>query len=66
MGTGSQKPEIYIECIVHGGLMKVTAIDSATGTEASVFGPATAPREALQHNAVAKLAYVMKKRANRD
>ncbi len=66
MVSGDRKPEIYIECIVRGGLMKVTAIDSATGTEASVFGPATAAREALQHNAVAKLAYVMKKRANSE
>ena len=58
---GSGKPEIYIEFVVQGGLVKATAIDAATGTEASIFGPATAPREALSRNAVAKLAYVLKK-----
>jgi hypothetical protein len=63
MGSGPQKPEIYIECVLQGGLLKVTAIDSVTATEASVFGPAGA-REALTRNAVAKLAYVLKKKAN--
>ena len=58
------EPEIYIECVLYGGLLKVNAIDARTGTEVSVFGPANA-REALTHNAVAKLAYVMKK-ANRE
>ena len=58
---GEGKPEIYIEFVVKAGLVKATAIDSATGTEASVFGPVTAPREALTRNAVAKLAYVLKK-----
>lgn len=62
MNAGEQKPEIYIECVTHGGLMKVTAIHGATGTEVSVFGPASASsREALTQTAVAKLAYVMKK-----
>jgi len=63
MAAGGQgKPEIYIEFVVQGGLVKATAIDSVTGTEASVFGPASAPREALSHNALAKLAYVLKKK----
>ncbi len=53
---------VYIECVVTGGLMKVSAIDPKTGTEANVFGPATA-REALMRNAVAKLAMVLKKRS---
>jgi hypothetical protein len=62
MGAGEHQPEIYIECMTHGGLMKVTAIDGATGTEVSVFGPASAnSREALTRTAVAKLAYVLKK-----
>ncbi len=61
---GADKPEIYIECVVQGGLMKVTAVHSLSGTEASVFGPASnASREVLTRNAVAKLAYVMKKNA---
>jgi hypothetical protein len=56
--------EVYIECVVQGGFMKVTAVDSATGTEATVFGPASAAsREVLTRNAAAKLAYVLKKRS---
>jgi hypothetical protein len=62
MAPGDDKPDIYIECVTHGGLLKVTAIHGATGTEVSVFGPASATsREALTRTAVAKLAYVMKK-----
>lgn len=57
----ADKPEIYIEFVVQGGLVKATAIDSVTGTEVCVFGPVTAPREALTQNAVAKLEYVLKK-----
>lgn len=64
MDPGDTRPEIYIECVTYGGLLKVTAIHSATGTEVSVFGPASATsREALTRTAVAKLAYVMKKDA---
>jgi hypothetical protein len=51
---------VYIECVVNGALMKVSAIDPKTGTEASVFGPATA-RTALTRTAVQKLAMVLKK-----
>lgn len=61
--SGAGKPEVYIECVVQGGLLKVTAIDSASGTEASVFGPASnASRDVLTRNAVAKLAYLLKKK----
>ena len=60
---GDQKPEIYIEFVVQGGLVKATSIDGATGIEASVFGPVSAPRAALQQNALAKLEYVLKKKA---
>jgi len=62
MAAAPTKDEgVYIECVLHGGLMKVTAIDPSTGTEASVFGPANA-RTALIHNATAKLSWVLKKR----
>lgn len=46
---------------MQGAFVKVTAIDSATGTEVSVVGPATAPRAALQAAAVNKLRYMIKK-----
>ncbi len=62
MCPGDTKPEVYIECVTHGSLMKITAIHGATGTEVSVFGPASeSSREALTRTAVAKLAYVLKK-----
>ena len=64
MASGGNKPEVYIEIIVQGRFVKVSAIDGTTGIEASVFGPATAPREALQHNAVAKLKYLLKRKAS--
>jgi hypothetical protein len=57
----SGEPEVYVEFIVQGNLVKATAIDSVTGTEVCIFGPVTAPREALTQTAVAKLAYVLKK-----
>ena len=35
--------EILIEFVVQGNSVKVTAIDAATGTEASIVGPASSP-----------------------
>lgn len=63
MGVPSDGREILIECVLHGGLLKVTAVDAATGAEAMVFGPATA-RAALTRTAVQKLQMVLKKGAN--
>ena len=45
-----------------GNTVKVTAIDSESGLEASVVGPAGAPRAALAEAARKKLEYVAKKR----
>ncbi len=56
------KSEILIEFIVQGNVIKVTAIDAASGVEASIVGPANAAREALSHAAVKKLKYVMQKK----
>ena len=53
--------EIFVEFVVQGSVVKVTAIDSKTGTEASIMGPANASRDALQAAAVRKLDYVLKK-----
>ncbi len=60
-GGGKPESDVYIECVLKGGLMQVSAIDANTGTEVSVFGPAGA-RTALIRNAVAKLSYVLKKK----
>jgi hypothetical protein len=53
--------EVFVEFIVQGAVVKATAIDSKTGTEASIVGPSNAPRAALQAAAVRKLEYVLKK-----
>lgn len=55
--------EIYVEFVVMGNTVKVTAIDSETGLEASVVGPAGAPRAALAEAARRKLEYVAKKQS---
>jgi hypothetical protein len=52
--------EIYVEFIVQGAYVKATAIDGTTGLEASIVGPATAPRDALGAAARRKLEYVRK------
>jgi hypothetical protein len=53
--------EIYVEFVIMGNTVKVTAIDSETGLEASVIGPAGAPRAAMADAARRKLEYVAKK-----
>ena len=55
--------EIYVEFIVMGNTVKVTAIDSESGLEASVIGPAGAPRVALADAARRKLEYMAKKKS---
>jgi hypothetical protein len=56
--------EIYVEFIVQGNVVKATAIDSATGTEASVVGPANAAQAVMAEAARRKLEYVMKKKSS--
>lgn len=53
--------EVYIEFVVQGAFVKATAIDSKTGTEASIMGPAGAARADLSAAALRKLEYVLKK-----
>ncbi len=45
-----------------GNTVKATAIDSATGMEASVIGPASAPQAVMAEQARRKLEYVLKKK----
>ena len=54
--------EIYVEFVVQGNFIKATAIDAVTATEASIVGPANAPRETLAEAAARKLKYVMAKK----
>ena len=61
-GLSREKAEIYFEFVVQGAYVKATAIDSASGTEASVVGPANAGQAALAEAARRKLDYVLKKK----
>jgi hypothetical protein len=61
--VSTEKHEVFVEFVVHGNFVKATAIDSVTGTEASIVGPAKAGREALSQAALRKLEYVLKKNA---
>lgn len=47
--------EVIIEMRPVGAVVRVAAVDVATGTEVIVFGPASAPQRALEELAVAKL-----------
>ena len=47
--------EVYFELIAIGGSVKVTAIDSGTGIEVSVVGPASAAQADLERLALQKL-----------
>jgi hypothetical protein len=54
--------EIFIEFVIQGNFVKATAIDGASGVEASIVGPASAPQAALAEAARRKLEYVLKKK----
>ena len=58
-----ERRDVFIEIVTLGSYAKVTAIDSATGTEVSVTCPANAPRASMEAAAVNKLEYVLKKAA---
>ena len=53
--------EIFIEIVTVGAYAKVAAIDSATGTEISITGPAAADRSTLEAAAIRKLQFVLNK-----
>jgi hypothetical protein len=59
--VASSKSEVLIEFIVQGNAVKVTAIDSATGVEASIMGPVKGSRDALAEAAARKLKYLLQK-----
>jgi hypothetical protein len=63
--VSSQKDsrEIFVEFIVQGNVVKATAIDSVTGVEASIVGPASAAQSVLAEAARRKLEYVAKKKS---
>jgi hypothetical protein len=53
--------EIFVEFVVLGNSVKATAIDPATGVEASVIGPASASQATMAEAARRKLEYVLRK-----
>ena len=55
--------DVLIEIVTLGAYAKASAIDSATGVEVSVTGPASAGRASLEAAALKKLEYVLKKNA---
>ena len=54
--------DIFVEFVMLGNAVKATAIDPDTGLEASIVGPANAPRSTLAEAARKKLEYVQKKK----
>jgi len=55
--------EVLVELRRIGNCVKATAIDPVTLTEVSVVGPATGGQEMLRRTVLAKLEYVLKRRA---
>jgi MinD-like ATPase involved in chromosome partitioning or flagellar assembly len=53
--------EIIIETQRIGAILRVAAVDVATGTEVVFQAPASATRESIQRLAASKLRYVMTK-----
>ena len=58
-----KRPEgVILEYISQGRYVKVSAVDVATGIEASIVGDANTPQDKLEMLAIQKLDYVMKKK----
>jgi len=57
--NASKPGEVIFEFAQIGGSMRVTAIDAATGTEATFQAPLTLSQTDMQTMALRKLAYVM-------
>jgi hypothetical protein len=53
--AGANEREVYFEFIAIGSNVKVTAIDSLTGTEVVIMGPTSASKADLQQLALQKL-----------
>jgi hypothetical protein len=53
--------EVYFEFTAIGNVVKVTAIDSLTGTEVSAMGPVSASQADLQQLALQKLKARLKR-----
>jgi len=58
----SAEREVIFEFLRIGAAMKVTAVDVASGIEASMVGDPNAGQETLRRLAKQKLAYVMSRK----
>ena len=59
--TDPDRREVYFEFVAIGNVVKVTAIDSVTGTEVSAMGPASSSQADLQQLALQKLKARLKR-----
>jgi hypothetical protein len=55
--------EVLFEFSRVGAYVKVVAVDAETGTEVSIVGAASAPEAALKQQAVNRLLFVLKRKA---
>ena len=55
--------EIYFEYVVQGAYVKVSAIEPETRTEAIVVVPKSLSEEQMKYQALQKLNYILKKKA---
>ena len=53
--SGGDDREVYFEFTPVGSVVRVAAIDSATGIEVTVMGPANTPQAHLERLALQKL-----------
>jgi hypothetical protein len=60
---GLSGKEIFVEFVILGNSLKATAIDPESGLEASVIGPANAPRHVMAEAARNKLNYMARKKS---
>jgi hypothetical protein len=61
-GDDARESEVLIEIVTVGTFAKVSAIDTESGLEVSITGPANADRSTLEAAALAKLDYMLKKK----
>lgn len=55
------KKEYYLEFMPQGRYVRVTAVDPVTGLEAVIVGDAAQPQKVLEHTAIRKLEFLLKK-----
>ena len=61
MAEELEEREVFIEIQTLGNLLRVTAIDAATGIEAVLSAPRRSSKDAVRRAALQKLRYVLEK-----